>query len=123
MKKIYSIFELFKIIQKRPWMYLWEKQTLTNLLGFLAWYSFWIWDDNKKLLNKLFYKFQDYIVEKTVGMDNRTNDCWMFQDCLLKVSDGNEEKAFYLFFELLDNFIEKERIVIDISSPVDLGKS
>jgi hypothetical protein len=47
-------------------------------------------------------------------MDNRNNDCWKYWDCLLKVSSYNEEKAFDLFFELLDKFIEENNIEINI---------
>lgn len=116
MGKIYNIFELLKIIQRRPWMFLIKKKSIYDLLNFKYWYQMWLWDCwyENKLLYELFHIFQDYIVEETIWMKNRTDDCWKYWDCLLKVSNWDEEKAFDLFYELLDKFIEKENIEINI---------
>lgn len=110
----YSIIELLKLIKQRPWIYIWTNRNVKSVIIFISWYSFWIWNDNELLKDEQFNKFQDYLIDKTIWMDNRNNDCWKYWDCLLKVSSYNEEKAFDLFFELLDKFIEENNIEINI---------
>lgn len=108
---------MLKIIEIRPWMFLRKKKTIYGLYDFISWYKIWVIDSwyTEKLLSEKFRKFSDYITENTIWMDNRTNDCWLPYDCLLKVTNMDESKAFDLFFELLDKFIEKENIEIDQS--------
>ena len=43
-------------------------------------------------------------------MENRTDKVFLSHDCLLEFTNWNEEKAFDLFFKLLDEFIKIERI-------------
>lgn len=106
---------MLKLMQQRPGMYLWERQIVSNILSFVYWYQIWVGDcwHEEELHYELFYKFQDFIVENTIRMDNRTDDCWMINECLLKVSNGDEKIAFTLFFKLLDKFIEEEGIEIE----------
>jgi hypothetical protein len=112
--KYLSLLELIKLIQKRPWNFLWDRKNIKDLIIFISWYSFGIWNENKILKNEEFYKLQDYIIENTIWIENRTNECWIYWDCLLKVTGWNDEKAFDLFFTLMDEFIEKEKIEINI---------
>lgn len=124
MEKVFNVFELMKIIQKRPGMYLWDQKTVKSLIIYISAYSFWVWIFEKEYLleSENFNKFQDYIIEKTIWMANRTNECWKYWDCLLKATNNDEEKAFDLFFELMDEFIGIENISIDLPPPPDYTK-
>lgn len=124
MEKVFNLFELMKIIQKRPGMYLWDQKTVRSIIIYISAYSFWIWISWKENLleSENFIKFQDYIVENTIWMTNRTDECWKYWDCLLKVTNNDEEKAFDLFFELMDEFITNENISIDLPPPPDYLK-
>lgn len=125
MEKVFNLFELMKLVQKRPGMYLLRKKSIYDLLNFKYWYQIGVSRDNNldDLIEiKKFHKFQDYIIEKTIWMNNRTNDCYLSHDCLLKVTNNDEGKAFDLFFELMDEFIAIENIVIDLPPPPDYAK-
>lgn len=114
MEKIRNIFEMLKFIQLRPWMYLIKKKSIYSLLEFKYWYQIWVGSSGfgDVLLYEKFHEFQDYIIEHTIWRKNATNDCWKYWDCLLKVSNWDEEKAFDLFFELMDKFMIQENIIL-----------
>lgn len=116
MEKIYSIFELLKIIEQRPWMYLLWKKSLNSLLDYLYWYINWVWTCwwSDKLLLEEFHNFQEYIVDNTIWKENRTNDCYLYWDCILNISNWDDEKWFNLFFELLDRYLSDYKVLIEI---------
>ena len=119
---IRNIFEIPIIIKNRfknyvvineKWVF-----TLESLLNFIRWYQYWALDwekENDILVNIDKWKdFELYIILKTVWYNYANNNFMWIYKSLLKVSDNDEEKAFDLFFKLLDEFIEKEWIKIDI---------
>lgn len=112
MSKIQDIFTLLKCIQQRPIMYLFWGKNLIGLLNFISWYSIWIWNSWywDTLLKDKYFRFHEFIIEKTIWMQNRTDKVFLSHHCLLDFTNWNEEKAFDLFFKLLDEFIKVERI-------------
>ena len=121
---IRNIFEIPLLVKRRPEMYLtmikWfdGNKKISSLFNFIHWYLYWVWDWKKttrKILNlEKWHEFMLYIIINTVWY-SKGNEEWLFSfDSLMLACNDNEEKALDLFYKLLDEFIKKENIQINI---------
>ena len=114
---IYIVTTLLTI-KKIPIVYLWKK-SLTILFWFIDWYQFrlkeniWLdnWDESDDFI--FWEKFKKYIYSKITWKHNK-NINKLYYELILEMSNWDEEVWVDLFFKLLDEFIEKEWIQIDI---------
>jgi len=113
-----DIFSLIYLINIRPGMFInCEKppckRDLNSLYNFIRWYLYWLPDDEetKKIINlEKWYEFLSYIRDKTVWEEK--SKIWFSYSCMLFICKNDEEKAWDLFYKLLDEFMEKEWIKI-----------
>lgn len=112
-----DFYELLDYIRQRPAMYLSEK-SITLLYGFLAGYNFDKWIETVKNTNPPFGEFNNWVAMK-LGFYESTSG---WRRMLLKVENGDEEKAFDRFFVLLDEFKQRQAKVI-LSAVPDATKT
>ncbi len=118
--KIENIYDLLFLIEHRPAMYL-GKPTINRLFMFLLGIEFGLnlenvknsnfsWKQfNPKLEPHYEYGFQSWISQKLL---NRKTSKYDWAKIILDECKGNEEKAFELFFTLLEEFkLEKEYLI------------
>lgn len=121
---IKKLFEIPYFLIKRPWIY-WislqknEKINLQLILTYIAWYWVWVHDsewiqESDDLKNKWF-EFQMFVRIQTVWSEYiKKNWISMYQAIMMTVNN-NQEEALDLFFKLLDEFIKKEWIKLDMN--------
>lgn len=117
MNDLCTIIELLFIIKIRPRMYL-QKKSIYSLIDYVSWYQTWVFRFNindEDIKRDEHLKFKDYIIENTVWFDYANKNRLLSHDCLLFKTNWDEEKAFDMFYDLLDKFIEKEWIKVDIN--------
>jgi len=95
------IYEMFERIRKRPGMYL-GKMSVTNLHIFTIGYVTAQLEFNENYKTS-FSDFNHFIDKK---FNNSSTMGWA--NLILKLTNGDEEKALERFFELLDEFKKQE---------------
>lgn len=116
---IINIFEIPYKIKKRPSLYLVYSKNykcclLSLILTYISWYWIWIKDVDWFSPDNNWFKFLKYIRYYTIWNNCQYNYIPNVYECIMLAVDNDEEKALDLFFKLLDEFIEKEWIKIEI---------
>ncbi len=95
-----DILNLIKMVKLKPGLYVGRK-SLVKLRSFLDGYVFAMRYNNIKYNSVQYNMFNDWIASK---YNIRTSELW---DTYLPRITNNEEKAFDLFFEELEEFLKK----------------
>jgi hypothetical protein len=92
-------FEIIEKIRSRPVMYLMDAKSLKHVCSFLIGYQCGRAGTSEKIEDRQFIQFHDWL-SKRLGFEG-TAMSW--HTVILKKA-GSDEKAYEMFFELLDEF-------------------
>jgi len=99
-----DFFEFLKEIRKGPKLHLGEI-SLFALEHFKNGYLYKEFEINGRIQHiEILCKFQGYI-EKLYGLSETTKSCFM----IVRELSEDEEETFYLFFKLLDDFLDGQQ--------------
>ena len=97
-------FETIEKIRSRPGMYLMEAKSLKHICSFLVGYQCGRADASEKIEDQRYLQFHAWLA-KRLGYEG-TAMSW--HTVILKKT-GNDERAYELFFALLDEFKEQSK--------------
>ena len=106
-----SVIEFAQQIRKRPSMYFGQEITLSNLEYML--YGFGL---NAQKESMVPFQYFNYWVKFKL---NKYGSTYNWKVAILEYCDGNQEKGFWKFYELLDEFIELRPQKISVANLYD----
>jgi phosphoribosylanthranilate isomerase len=103
-----SFFNLLRAIQKRPQMYF-GKKSLSDLFNFLSGFEYALnYSESNFETERFFQCFEQWALRKLTG---KSESPYRWIGAILQKCSGDEEKAFDLFFALLEEYkLEKEEL-------------
>jgi len=95
-----DVLELFEQIRRKPGIYLDGDKSLKRLRSFLVGYECGAATTARELTDHLhFHEFHDWIAKRLGYTSSSSGWCNMILE-----KSGSDEKAYEMFFELLDEF-------------------